>query len=92
MELTQRVAAALHAAHHPDAQQHDRIQCEGFAVEARADGGAEVRWVGGDAADPVAVGARRFFVARYADTLDRAGIHAELVEGAGEPYLLCRRQ
>ena len=90
MDLAQRVAAALRAAHHPEAHQPDTVQNEGFAVEPRTDGGVDVRWLGGDGGDSVAVGARRFFLARYTDTLDLAGIRAELAEGPDGPYLVCR--
>ena len=89
MELAQRVAAALSAAHHPEAEQPGGTQREGFLVQACDDGGATVHWICDATADPVTVSARRFFLARYADTLSQAGIRAVLVEGPGEPYLHC---
>ena len=93
MDLTQRIVQALRAAQHPEAQrQPDELQADGFVVDSNPDGSADVRWDGGDAADPMLDARRRFFLARYADTLTHAGVRAVLVDGPGEPSLHCPRQ
>ncbi len=93
MDLMQRVTEALRAAQHAEAQrQPDKVRVDGFVVEAGDDGGVDLRWERGEAADPMAASARDFFLARYVDTLARTGIHTVLVEGPGEPYLHCPPQ
>jgi hypothetical protein len=93
MDLMRRVTGALEAARFAEARrQPDGLRVDGFLVEAGDDGGVNLRWRGHAPADPMATPARGSFLARYADTLGRAGIRAVLVEGPGEPYLHCPPQ
>ncbi len=93
MDLLQRVTEALLAAQHPEAQrQPGKVRVDGFVVESGDDGGVDLRWERGEAADPMVASARDFFLARYVDTLRLAGIRCVLVEGPGEPYLHCPPQ
>ena len=93
MDLARRITETLRAAQHPEAQrQPDKIRVDGFVVEPDDDGSVQIRWEGGEAADPLVDLGRRFFLARHGDTLNHAGIQTMLVEGPGEPYLHCLRQ
>jgi hypothetical protein len=89
MDLMQSVTEALRAAQHAEAQQQpDKVRVDGFVVELADDGSVDIRWAG-EAVDPMVSSAGAYVLARYADTLRHAGIHATLVEGPGEPYLHC---
>jgi hypothetical protein len=93
MDLMRRVTETLEAARFAEARrQPDGLRVDGFLVEADDDGGVNLRWEGHEPADPMVTPARDSFLARYARTLDRAGVRAVLVEGPGEPYLHCPPQ
>ena len=93
MDLTRRVSEALEAAQFAEARrQPDGVRVDGFLIEADDDGSVNLRWEVHEPADPMVTPARGLFLARYADTLRRAGVRAVLVEGPGEPYLHCPPQ